>query len=363
MRVLAYCVVIALVAAPVSLGAQSTGAKQQAQPKEKRREARPPREAAVLFRDEEPLTLTMTVNFGQLKRDKRDDAPWHAASFTLASSDGAPRVVPSRVRTRGNWRLKHCELPPLRVDFEKENVKDSPFAQVNRPKLVSPCNNKDASERLLLQEYQLYRVYNLLTPLSFRARLAKLSIVDSATGKAVATRWSFFTEDADELTQRTGLLPVEQKGAGPGDMQGDGMAMFGLFQYLTGNTDFSIGALHNVQLVRDDTAYYPVPYDFDWAGAVNAPYAKPDPKLGIRNVRERLYRGYCTKPASVQRAATLFLERKEAVYALYSDAQGQLLDAETRKETLAYFDAFYREIADPDRLKMAVIDACLGRTA
>ena len=64
-----------------------------------------------------------------------------------------------------------------------------------------------------------------------------------------------------------------------------------LFEYMIGNTDFSIWALHNVRIVQDRARkLFPVPYDFDLSGFVHAPYATPDPRIGIRSVLDRLYR-------------------------------------------------------------------------
>ncbi len=38
---------------------------------------------------------------------------------------------------------------------------------------------------------------------------------------------------------------------------------------------------------------YSVPYDFDSSGLVNAHYAAPPEGLRVRNIRQRLYRGFC----------------------------------------------------------------------
>ena len=36
-----------------------------------------------------------------------------------------------------------------------------------------------------------------------------------------------------------------------------------------------------------------IPYDFDMSGFVHTPYARPETGLGIDDVRQRLYQGFC----------------------------------------------------------------------
>ena len=101
-----------------------------------------------------------------------------------------------------------------------------------------------------------------------------------------------------------------------------------------------------------------VPYDFDFAGAVDAPYATPDAKLPIKRVRERIYRGHCAPPEDYARVFALFNEKKDAIYALYRDEIGRLIEPRTARETLAYFDEFYATINTPNRARHSVIAAC-----
>jgi len=87
-----------------------------------------------------------------------------------------------------------------------------------------------------------------------------------------------------------------------------------------------------------------VPYDFDWSGVVSASYAVPDPRLGIKSVRERLYRGYCRTPEQLGPTIARFDDRKDSIYALFRSQEG--LDPKRAEQTLRYFDDFYRTIND-----------------
>jgi hypothetical protein len=318
-----------------------------------------PKEAAPIFRAEEPLTFTLTTNWNQVRKDRGQTPSWHEARIAYRT-DSAAASIPVRVRPRGIWRLKNCEIPPLRLNFTKDSTKHTPFAKLDKPKLVSVCKDKNEYDEYILEEYQLYRVLDLLTPFGFRARLAKITYVDSTKVpvKPVTTRWAFLTEDIDELSERTGLHIMKLQGASQGDIQLDELSVISLFQYMIGNTDYSISALHNIQLVADDTATYAVPYDFDWTGAVHPPYAFPAPQLHIRSVDDRLYRGYCTSPESVDRAIALFKEKKDAIYALYHDDIGKLMAPDRVKRVLEYYDDFYKTIAEPKQVKREILGAC-----
>ncbi|HMI46031.1 MAG TPA: hypothetical protein VK491_07685, partial [Gemmatimonadaceae bacterium] len=92
-----------------------------------------------------------------------------------------------------------------------------------------------------------------------------------------ATRYGFVIEEPKAIAARVGGKVMEQKGALPGDLDPDQDALVGVFQYMIGNTDFSVAGLHNVELLfKDDGTVMPIAYDFDFAGAVNAKYAVPD---------------------------------------------------------------------------------------
>ena len=319
-----------------------------------------PKEAAPVFREEQPLTFTLTMNWSQVRKDRGETPAWHDARIAYRGDSGEASV-PLRLRPRGIWRRKNCEIPPLRFNFTKDSTKHTPFAKLDKPKLVSVCKDKPEYEEYILEEYQIYRVLGVLTPLGYKARLAKITYVDStkAPVKPITTRWGFLTEDAAESSERTGLRPVDIKGATHGDIQPDELALFGLFQYLIGNTDFAIGALHNVQLMADDTANYAVPYDFDWTGAVNPPYAFPAPQLGIRRVEDHLYRGFCVPPESLDRMIQLFIAKKDAIYALYHDDLGKLMAPDRVKRVLEYYDDFYKTINDPKKIRRDIVGACL----
>ena len=319
-----------------------------------------PKHSTAFFDSETPLVATLTTNIRQIRNDRKDEAPWRAASWSFTGADGQPVVLPIRVRTRGIWRLNNCEFPPLRLNFAKKDAQGTAFEGLDKPKLVNYCRNNDRFEQYVLQELQLYRVYQLLTPASHRARLMRMTYVDSASGKTHATRMGIMLEEPDAMAERLGGQMLEQQGADKEDLDPQQNLLFGVFQYFAANSDWSTLMLHNVELVvrRDDGVLLPVAFDFDFSGVVNAPYATPDPKIPIRHVRQRIYRGMCAPPEQLSQVFALFNQKKDAIYALYRDDIGKLLLPEFVRETLQYYDEFYATINDPKKVKREFVEAC-----
>ena len=327
---------------------------------ERKKAANRARRSEPFYTAPEVFEFKLTTNIKRIRGDKEDKAPWRAATVTYTDAAGKNIEIPSSLRTRGIWRLKNCEFPPLRMNFTSEATKGTLLEGVDKPKLVNFCENTDSYEQLIMQEMQLYRIYSVLTPVSHRARLARITYADSASGRTHTTRMGIVIEEPEVMAARVGGSIVETKGATVRDLLPRQDVLASVFQYLIGNTDWSTYGLHNMELVRQENGdHLPVPYDFDFAGAIDAPYATVDPKLRVQRVRQRVYRGYCHPREEFEKVFTLFNEKKPAIYALYSDAVGSRLSKRTVDLTLKYFDDFYETINDPKRAKNHIIDACI----
>lgn len=356
---------LALVA--LSAPARAQSAKDGAKSSKKKDADKRPKGDGVLskfFQSEEPITATLTTNLKRIKGDKAADAPWRAATFsyTGVAPDTSTVTIPARIRTRGVWRLKNCELPPLRVNFKSEDVKGTLFKGLDEPKLVNVCRDLEEFDQYILQEFQLYRIYRLLTPASHAVRLLRLAYADSVTGTKEITRWAFIVEDPAALADRVGAKILKIKGAGPNDLEPVQSTLVAMFLYMIGNTDFSVSGLHNAELLSMGFGeYYPVVYDFDFSGAVNARYAGPDKSLPIKRVRDRLYRGYCVPADVYPEVIQRFNAKKDSIYALYRDPLGKLLRPSIADETLKYFDTFYKTLNDPKLFKRDIVNECVGK--
>jgi len=346
------------VGAQVAQGPQA-GAKQKKDKADK--EAKAKLKATTAFyekNDEPPLAVTLTTNIKKIRGDKGETGPWRDATLSYVK-DGKPVVIPIKIKTRGIWRKKNCEFPPVRFNIARETSVGTVFYGLDRPKLVSYCRDDDMYEQYVLQEFQLYRIYNKLTPMSHRARLIKMTYADEG-GKVQTTRAAIMLEEPSVLAERLGLNLVKEKGAGPDFMEPHHGALVGVFQYFIGNTDFSIFALHNIELLsQPDGNVLPVAFDFDFSGVVNARYATPDPKVNITRVRDRIFRGYCVPAEEYTKVFEQFRQGKEPIYALYQDEIGKLMRKDYVESTIKYYDDFYKTINNPRDANREIVKSCI----
>jgi hypothetical protein len=314
---------------------------------------------APLFMDTKPIEFTLVGPYGKIKRQRTGEATYFPGTVSYVGDSGAVSV-PVRLRARGIWRRKNCEIPPVLMNFTKDSAKKTLFAKLDRVRLTFPCRFNADYEQYVLQEFELYRVQRALTPLSFDVRLAHVTFIDSEKKDTVGTWWSFLSEQDEVFAERNGAKLITQAGAAPGDLEPFESAFFGVFQYFVANSDYSIRALHNVVLIMKNNEYVPVARDYDFGGAVNARYAKPPEILKIRAVTERIMRGYCVPAEQFEKVFTLFRDKKDTIYALYSDPLAVSLKPGVVKETLKYFDDFYSVINDPRKSQREIVKACLG---
>ena len=335
---------------------------QEAQPQGKPAD-RKPYNPPPAFSSTSLVEFTLYAPFGKLRRDRQVETEYRPASIRYRNLEGDSVRVPLRVRTRGIWRKANCQVPPLMFNFTKDSTRGTLFGRLDRMRFSFPCRDADDYEQYVLQEYQLYRAQRLLTPFSFAVRLVRVTFIDSENNDTLTTRYGFLQEIDEEFAERHEMNLVDAQGAGPSDLDPYESAFFGVFQYFVGNSDYSIRALHNVVLLQRDTHHVPVARDFDWSGAVSARYAKPNPVLKLNHVAQRVMRGYCAPPEAYEQVFQLFRDRKDGIYALYSDSLNAAMKPDVVKKTLDYFDKFYETINDPKRAEREIVRACLGGSA
>jgi hypothetical protein len=115
--------------------------------------------------------------------------------------------------------------------------------------------------------------------------------------------------------------------------------------------------LHNVKLFRgSDGIHVPVPYDFDFTGLVAASYAKPDERLGLRTIKDRMYRGFCRPEVDFSAMYSEFNELRPEIEEIYVGLEG--LEEGKKKSALEYVEDFYDIISSEQRSKLRIEGAC-----
>jgi hypothetical protein len=308
---------------------------------------------AALFTPDSALSVTLRTDLQSLLKDKDTAmAVWREATLAYAGPRGAV-TVPLRVRTRGTYRLQHCDFPPIRLRFSDSTARGTLFEGLRRPKLATHCRNNDEYEQYVLEEYAIYRVLRLLTPVSLSVRLLRVTYEDAAGSVRPVTRYAFVVEDQERLAERLDGTPLTQPGTRMAALKRPDAALLGVFQYFVGNTDWSVSGRHNIALLRIADTTYAVPYDFDWSGVIATPYARPAPILPIRSVRERLYRGFCQGAAVFEPVLGRFEALRDTIAAFYRAIPG--LTRRNLERTVRYYDEFFRTIADRGRFTREVV--------
>lgn len=321
--------------------------------------------ALPIFAGQQPINITISANLDELLADRGESPAEHVGTLTYAgdASDTQSTVFTTdiQLRVRGNFRKNknHCNFPPLRVNFKKKAVAETLFEGLDKVKLVTHCQDWEQAynDRVIL-EYLAYQIYNVVTPFSFKARLVEVTYVDTASSRKPLTRHGFLIEDDDDMAARNGgeisSVPLFHQDSTDYDQ----VTLLSVFQYMIGNTDWSVPAQHNVRLVSipGKDKPIPVPYDFDWSGLVNAPYATPAANLRLESVRERRYRGYCRPLESLQPHLDLFNERRGEIEAVVDALD--MTSEKYRKQAKQYLAQFYKDINKSRRKKRTFLKFC-----
>ena len=321
-------------------------------------------QTSPLFASDEPIRLTIQGPIGDLAREAENRPTTRSGTMILAPSESyAIRLTPRGISRR---KKETCTFPPLRVELVQPAPAGSLFAGQRRMKLVTHCRSSTSFQQHLLLEYAAYRIFNTLTPLSYRARLATIDYLEP-NGKNVATRLGFFIEDTDDVARRNRLREAAVGDRVPSAiLEARQAARVALFQYLLGNLDWSMragppgeGCCHNSRLLQGSgTSLVPVPYDFDYSGLVDAPYAVPPDGFHISSVKSRVYQGYCRHNGQAVAVAAEFRAQRPAIEALFGQIPS--MEDRTRRKALSFIARFYDDIATDESLQKRVLKSCVG---
>lgn len=319
----------------------------------------------TLFPRENPLNtdkiIKISLKFDMKKFVKtKHKGEYQKAQLNINNLDSNIIENEIRIRARGITRRSICFFPPIKLNFKETEFDNDTLNDINSLKLVTHCKNSDLYEQYLLKEFLVYRMYNLLTDSSFRVKLVHIDYIDSEDKMKPLTKYGFIIESNDHLAERLQGTRINKEGINTWDTDPYLTSLLNVFQYMIGNTDWSIPPLHNIRLVKPtspNSNILAIPYDFDYSGMVNTVYAVPDENLAIEKVRTRVYRGYCLpSEGHYQRLFKLFLENKQAMFSLVEDFE--LLNKKSRSEMLSYLEEFYTIIEDPRQAERNIISVC-----
>lgn len=291
------------------------------------------------------LEIRLETDLKALMKGKADEK-YQAAVLKYKNQAGEEKVYTAEVRPRGKTRKEICLHPPIKLKIKKSVLTGEGYLPHNEMKIVWECKPSGAFEQFIYKEYLAYRLYNLITPASFRAKMVKINLVDTNNPEKVTEKIGFIVEDEEQVAERLASTLMEEKPTEARQFARQHFLNFVFYEYMIGNTDWAFGNSHNARFFQHSSTkkVIPVPYDFDYSGLVNAPYAVPHESLPIKEVRERYFKG---GPVAAPEGAMLrkhFLQSKSAVLDFIKKLD--FLDKYHKDDALQYINDFYKAIED-----------------
>jgi len=325
-------------------------------------------EADPLFQLSTPLDITFEAPFSQIDRE-RDKNTEYSGVMRYVDASGEELVFDIGLTVRGNYRLRKdkCSYSQLWINLKRGQTPNTLFAEQNRLKLVVQCRRQDRYKDYLAKEQQLYEAFSNLSDVHFGTRLVNATYLDSEKSNSSRTHLAFFIEHQRRLKDRFEMDDVDLNNISTDDLDPLQSSLVGLFMYQIGNTDYSMiqGAegdecCHNTKLLVDDTGhYFPVPYDFDSSGFVDASYAAPPPpSFGIRNNKSRAYRGFCYQPELMDATKARLVEQRNNIMDTISDTTH--IRERTANQSISYMEEFYEVLGNQRRYQRSIIEKCRG---
>jgi hypothetical protein len=302
------------------------------------------------FLDDRVIEVSLTTDIKKLRTEKKVTV-YQAANIVMRFSDTSVIKEEIRVQPRGEFRKLNCDIASLMLNYK--NTGSPKLSDLKKLKLVGGCSSSAKDEELLLKEYLIYNIYNFLTNMSFRTRLLHITYKDSREKTKPYTQYAFLIEDIKDVCTRNNCIEPNKRRINPGYINREHTTLVCMFQYMIGNTDWSLPNFHNLKMIvpKVDTlaASYIIPYDFDYTGFVNAHYAVPQEQFGNATLKERVYRGEPRNPSEVQKVIDLFNEKRERI--MYYVRNFELLSTRSKKDIVDYLEEFYNTINSKKALR------------
>ncbi len=273
--------------------------------------------------------ITLRLNFDSLLANR----------MTIATIDGvvvdSGRQFGVAISVRGKYRRRTCALPPMLLQFDKDNLRLAGLNTHNDYKLVTHCTCDPAGQEALLREQLAYELYRTVNPTaSFRTQLLTIHYVNTAD-ESTTSSYAILIEDTDELKERLDADNCKDCYNAPLSAYANATQLT-LFQYMIGNGDYSTLQIRNLKLMRDDSGMLTaIPYDFDYSGLVDPTYVKQC--VTVRNLVWQF-----EEPLVLDTAGDEFLLLKDQLLQQVEDFEA--LSSDSKREITKYLKCFFREL-------------------
>ena len=315
--------------------------------------------AIDLFEVPAPMDITLTADLKAFQREKNKDE-YRDVHFEYKFNDTMTIRHTLRMKPRGKFRNSYCTYAPFWLNIRKANVINQNLQEVKKLKVVTQCRGgKDYSD-YVLKEFLTYKIFNLLSPLSFRVRLVHMKYIDTGRKNKETESWGFLIEAEEMMAERNEGIVIKNDEISMRLMRTEEMDLAALFQYMVGNPDYSVAGRHNMKILGlpgfGSEGYTPVPYDFDYTGLVNAEYAIPGENLGISSVRQRYFLGPCRDDQEYQVAIDHINSHRDEILELVSEFP--YLSDRHKNEMIGYLEDYFASASEPNFINKKLKSTC-----
>ncbi len=319
-------------------------------------------EPNLLFQSETPIKIKWKYSDRDMRRET-NDSTYMDCVLSYQEEDGTWDSLEVQVRARGNWRQENCFLTPVKLRIKKDQRQGNLFKGNKELKMVLPCRNNDQGQDYVLRELMAYKLYEAVSPFHFKTRRVALDFTDDRGRKERDYQLeAFFIEDTKEVADRCNARRLKRF-VHPLQQDDFTCTQNDFFQFLIGNTDYSVAYQHNQKLLFvEGRKAIPVPYDFDMCGLVNASYAVVSQIQGetlpITDVTDRLYRGFKrpAAPGVYEEVRQYYLDHKDDILAKADELKPEFRDPKQFEEAREYIGEFFSILESPARYKRDILD-------
>lgn len=298
--------------------------------------------------------IEIVVNFDSLMASRRKNTEY-SASLTLKRVNQPDLVLSTKVRPRGKFRRSMCEFPPLRLNFDKQELRElNLYQQYDKLKLVTHCNSENVDAKYLLKEYWTYKLFNEVTDSSFRVHLLEITFIDEVDASKKIKSLAFIIENTNEMAHRLKGEIVEGVGIPSSAVSPDSYHDALIFNYMIGNADWRIDLQKNLKLVKHHNSdlYTMVPYDFDFAALVSPPYLRGGGEKARSDLNQRAVSS--ADKTLLNRSLQKFKGLQKTGFTCFK--QCDKLKMQEKAEMTVYLKSFFRKA----KKKEQFVDTFLG---
>ena len=312
-----------------------------------------------IFLEDQALPVKLSYSIKDVKKNT-NDTTYIKSNLSYQSKNGSWLNLKISLRARGNYRLKNCYFPPVKVKLKKKDTKKTPFNGNKNLKLVLPCLNKKNSNDDVLKEHLAYKLFEAISPYHFKTRLLDVSF-EELNGKKTKEHAlkGFFIED-DKTVARRFDGNAYKRSSHPLNYDAVASVRNAFFQYMIGNTDFSQAYNHNMKAIYAEKKLIPLPYDFDMAGFVNTSYAVvsqiPGESVTLTSVTQRKYRGFVREEKVFNQVRNEMISLKAEMILILNKHAIYFENPKNFTVARDYILSFFDILANNEKFKKEIID-------